>query len=162
VPNMSYTTETEVNVSGSLKFNTSSLQTTASLKPQDVSATLQTVITSILRLGLNVVGVTSIIMKNIVVGEALASITFDVQVHVTTLCHFSDSCRDQASSNIGLQVRDGIENVLKASLGTVLDAEQGSILLISNSNSVVISGSTVSETFIARGYTRTTTAVSFS
>ncbi len=136
---MNYATETEVNVGVSLLFNTRrSLQTTASLTPQDVSATLQTAITTILRSGLNALGVKSIVLQNIVVGEALGSIKFNVQVQVETLCHFSDTCRDQTSSNIGSQVQDSIEKVMKALLGTVLDTALGGIL---------ITGSTVSETF---------------
>jgi hypothetical protein len=149
---MSYATETEVNVSVSLLFNTRrSLQTTASLTPHDVSATLQTAITTILWSGLNALGITSILLANIGVGEALASITFNVQVQVETLCHFSDTCRDQTSSNIGSQVKDGIEKVMKASVGTVLDTSLGGIL---------ITGSTVSETFKASSTTCVITSVS--
>ena len=149
---MSYATETEVNVGVSLLINTRrSLQTTASLNPQDVSAALQTAITTILQSGLNALGVKSILLTNIVFGEALASITFNVQVQVETLCHFSDTCRDQTSSNIGSQVQDGIEKVMKASVGTVLDTSLGGIL---------ITGSTVSETFKASSTTRAITSVS--
>jgi hypothetical protein len=152
VPNMNYATETEVNVGVSLLFNTRrSLQTTASLNPQDLSATLQTAITTILWSGMNALGVTSILLTNIIFGEALASIKFNVQVQVETLCHFSDTCRDQRSRNIGSQVQDGIENVLKASLGTVLHTALGGIL---------ITGSTVSETFKASSTTCVITSVS--
>ena len=150
---MNYAIETEVNVDGSLQFDTSSsLQTiTASLNPQDVSAALQTAIRAVLISGLNILGVTSILLTNIVVGEALGSIKFNAQVQVETLCHFSDTCRDQSSSNIGSQVQDGIEKVMKASLGTVLDTALGGIL---------ITGSTVSETFKASSTCVITTLVS--
>jgi hypothetical protein len=152
---MNYATETEVNVDVSLLFNTNtrrSLQTTASLNPQDVSAALQTTIEAILISGLNVLGVKSIFLTNVVVDEALRSIKFKAQVQVETICHFSDTCRDQTSSNIGSQVQDGIEKIMKALLGTVLDTALGGIL---------ITGSTVSETFKATGTTCVMAPVSF-